>query len=189
MRAAPLMRRQRLARPCRNGLTANARLTLWLPCSRLTRCEVAELRRRDWSSRRARPRGRRNASSRPEKPRVARSASLQRRRDESNDCETQRNERVKALARSLPKTLYRSVDEADLEREAHALALLRERFAEWQTLGYIPSRAITPGAKTNEPVRTRGWTHWHHLFTPRQLLAWVADARDCSTTLSTTFSR
>ncbi len=25
-------------------------------------------------------------------------------------------------------------------------------------------------AKMTEPIRTRGWTHWHHLFTPRQLL-------------------
>ena len=78
--------------------------------------------------------------------------------------------RVQALARTLPKTLYRSVDEADLEREAHALALLLERFAEWQTLGFIPSRAITPGYNTDQPIRERGWTHWHHLFTPRQLL-------------------
>src|SRR5207244_3962217 len=22
----------------------------------------------------------------------------------------------------------------------------------------------------HEPIRTRGWTHWHHLFNPRQLL-------------------
>lgn len=29
---------------------------------------------------------------------------------------------------------------------------------------------IEPGAKTDEPIRTRGWTHWHHLFNPRQLL-------------------
>ena len=79
--------------------------------------------------------------------------------------------RVRAITRSLPKTLYRSVDEADLERETHALALLQERFAEWQTLGYIPSRPITPGAKTDEPIRTRGWTHWHHLFAPRQVLS------------------
>ena len=78
--------------------------------------------------------------------------------------------RIQALAKSLPKTVYRSVDDADLEREAHALALLRERFAEWQTLGYIPSRAITPGYNTDQPIRERGWTHWHHLFTPRQLL-------------------
>ena len=65
---------------------------------------------------------------------------------------------------------YRSVGDADLQREARALALLQERFAGWQAKGYIPSRAITPGQKTDEPVRTRGWTHWHHLFRPRQLL-------------------
>src|SRR5206468_7245106 len=27
-----------------------------------------------------------------------------------------------------------------------------------------------PGEKTDEPIRTRGWTYWHHLFNPRQLL-------------------
>jgi adenine-specific DNA methylase len=65
---------------------------------------------------------------------------------------------------------YRSPQKADLEREAKVLDLLRERFAEWQAKGYIPSRRIEPGGKTDEPIRTRGWTHWHHLFTPRQLL-------------------
>lgn len=65
---------------------------------------------------------------------------------------------------------YRAPDSADLERERRVLALLEERFAEWQALGYIPSRQIEPGDKTDEPIRTRGWTHWHHLFNPRQLL-------------------
>ena len=69
-----------------------------------------------------------------------------------------------------PKVEYRAVGEADLRREAEALRLLEERFAQWQAEGHIPSRAITPGHKTDEPIRTRGWTHWHHLFTPRQLL-------------------
>jgi adenine-specific DNA methylase len=65
---------------------------------------------------------------------------------------------------------YRAPDDNDLRREARVLELLRERFAEWQAKGYIPSRRIEPGDKTDEPIRTRGWTHWHHLFTPRQLL-------------------
>jgi adenine-specific DNA methylase len=65
---------------------------------------------------------------------------------------------------------YRAPTEADLRREERVLDLLRERFADWQAKGYIPSRKIEPGAKTDEPIRTRGWTHWHHLFTPRQLL-------------------
>ncbi len=65
---------------------------------------------------------------------------------------------------------YRSVGKPDLEREKKVLELLRERFLEWQAKGYIPSRRIEPGEKTDEPIRTRGWTYWHHLFTPRQLL-------------------
>lgn len=65
---------------------------------------------------------------------------------------------------------YRAPDSADLRREERVLELLRERFADWQAKGYIPSRMIEPGAKTDEPIRTRGWTHWHHLFNPRQLL-------------------
>ena len=29
---------------------------------------------------------------------------------------------------------------------------------------------IEPGFNTDQPIRERGWTHWHHLFNPRQLL-------------------
>ena len=66
---------------------------------------------------------------------------------------------------------YAAPDAADLAREAQVLALLRERFADWQREGFIPSKAMPEdGEKTDEPIRTRGWTHWHHLFTPRQLL-------------------
>jgi putative DNA methylase len=65
---------------------------------------------------------------------------------------------------------YRAPTEADLRREERVLELLRERFHHWQSAGYIPSRRIEPGDKTAEPIRTRGWTHWHHLFNPRQLL-------------------
>jgi len=65
---------------------------------------------------------------------------------------------------------YRAPTAADLQREAKVLSLLMKRFDVWQSSGFIPSRMIEPGAKTNEPIRTRGWTHWHHLYTPRQLL-------------------
>ena len=66
---------------------------------------------------------------------------------------------------------YAAPDAADLAREAKVLALLHERFADWQRAGFIPSKAMPEdGEKTDEPIRTRGWTHWHHLFTPRQLL-------------------
>jgi adenine-specific DNA methylase len=66
---------------------------------------------------------------------------------------------------------YAAPDAADLIREDKVLSLLRERFDLWQRDGFLPSKAIPQGGeKTDEPIRTRGWTHWHHLFTPRQLL-------------------
>ena len=67
---------------------------------------------------------------------------------------------------------YAAPDASDLTREAKVQELLRERFVDWQREGFIPSRAIPQsGAETDRLFRERGWTHWHHLFTPRQLLA------------------
>ena len=69
------------------------------------------------------------------------------------------------------KRRYAAPGADDLAREAKVLELLRERFAAWQREGYIPSRAIPErGVETDRLFRERGWTHWHHLFTPRQLL-------------------
>ena len=65
---------------------------------------------------------------------------------------------------------YRAPTEADLKRKAEVLRLLKDRFQDWQVKGFIPCRKIEEGAKTDEPIRTRGWTHWHHLYNPRQLL-------------------
>jgi adenine-specific DNA methylase len=65
---------------------------------------------------------------------------------------------------------YRAPTAEDQAREGKVLALLRERFSDWQARGYIPSRRIEPGDETTRLQRERGWTHWHHLFTPRQLL-------------------
>ena len=66
---------------------------------------------------------------------------------------------------------YRKVTKENLARENRVIELLKERFSEWQKKGYIPSRRIERGGdKTEEPIRTRGWSYWHHLFTPRQLL-------------------
>jgi putative DNA methylase len=59
---------------------------------------------------------------------------------------------------------------ADLQREAKTLSLLLERFDNWQAKGFIPSRRIESGYNTDQPIRERGWTYWHHLFSPRQLL-------------------
>ena len=65
---------------------------------------------------------------------------------------------------------FRSVTEDDLRRERIVEDFVGKYLAEWQDKGWIPDMRIEPGAKTDEPIRTRGWTHWHHLFNPRQLL-------------------
>lgn len=77
-----------------------------------------------------------------------------------------------AMGHDVTKTVrrYASPDQNDLAREAKVLELLRERFTDWQHKGFIPSKAIISGYNTDQPIRERGWTHWHHLFTPRQLL-------------------
>ena len=65
---------------------------------------------------------------------------------------------------------FRPVDEDDLNRERVVEEFVATHLAEWQAKGFLPDMRIEPGDKTDEPIRTRGWTHWHHLFNPRQLL-------------------
>lgn len=65
---------------------------------------------------------------------------------------------------------FRTITDNDLERERKVDNFVQEHLEEWQNKGYIPDMIIEAGSKTDEPIRTRGWTHWHHLFNPRQLL-------------------
>ena len=74
------------------------------------------------------------------------------------------------LHRPRRKTFFTGVNESDLERERKVDGIVRENLTTWQKGGLVPDMAIEPGDKTNEPIRTRGWTYWHHLFTPRDLL-------------------
>ena len=68
------------------------------------------------------------------------------------------------------KRYYTAPTRGDLKREERVVALLKERFKEWQEKGYIPSSRIEEGYNTSQPIRERGWTYWHQLFNPRQLL-------------------
>ena len=65
---------------------------------------------------------------------------------------------------------FRSVTPEDLDRERIVEEFVAEHLADWQAKGWVPDMRIEPGDKTDEPIRTRGWTYWHHLFNPRQLL-------------------
>jgi putative DNA methylase len=65
---------------------------------------------------------------------------------------------------------FRGVTAADEERELIVHKYIASHLPEWQEHGWVPDVPIEPGEKTDEPIRTRGWTHWHHLFNARQLL-------------------
>jgi putative DNA methylase len=69
-----------------------------------------------------------------------------------------------------PSTFFAAPTEYDLANEARVVAIVKERLSSWQQRGLVPEMRIEPGEKTDEPIRTRGWTYWHHLFTPRHLL-------------------
>ncbi len=147
------------------------------------RKEVTALRQRDWL---AEDRALEDARQAVRATRGSRSTKSNRaeatqRLREARDAVESRRARVATLARAIPGTLYRAVDAADLERETDVLALLRQRFGEWQVRGYIPSRVITLGKETSRLMRERGWTHWHHLFTPRQLLLHGTLSEACAT--------
>lgn len=65
---------------------------------------------------------------------------------------------------------FRTVSAEDLVREQKVINHVAANLAMWQQTGLVPDSRIEPGDKTDEPIRTRGWTHWHHMFNPRQLL-------------------
>jgi adenine-specific DNA methylase len=67
-------------------------------------------------------------------------------------------------------TFFREVGPDDLAREAKVEAIVANNLASWQESGLVPDMAIEPGYNTDQPIRERGWTYWHHLFTARHLL-------------------
>jgi hypothetical protein len=74
------------------------------------------------------------------------------------------------LDKARQTTFFAAVTDEDLGREQKVEGLVRENLENWQREGLVPDMEIEPGDKTDEPIRTRGWTHWHHLFNPRQIL-------------------
>jgi adenine-specific DNA methylase len=82
-----------------------------------------------------------------------------------------------------PETYFASVTSSDLEREKKVEQIVSENLVKWQENGYVPDNEIEPGDKTDEPIRTRGWKYWHHLFNPRQLLLFSLLRKDASPTL------
>jgi putative DNA methylase len=75
-----------------------------------------------------------------------------------------------SLDKGRQETYFAAVTEDDLTRERKVEAIVRENLARWQDEGLVPDMRIEPGENTDQPIRERGWTHWHHLFGARALL-------------------
>ncbi|WP_455232447.1 anti-phage-associated DUF1156 domain-containing protein [Geopseudomonas aromaticivorans] len=67
-------------------------------------------------------------------------------------------------------TYFSAPTEKDLEHERKVEAIVAESLARWHAEGLVPDMAIEPGDETTRLFRERGWTHWHHMFSPRDLL-------------------
>jgi len=77
---------------------------------------------------------------------------------------------IDADGKEQTERYFRAPDKHDISREDQVHRLLEERFTIWQANGFTPKKGIQSGYNTDQPIRERGWTHWHHLFNPRQLL-------------------
>jgi putative DNA methylase len=69
---------------------------------------------------------------------------------------------------------FRSVGEADLERERRVQDYVARHLADWQARGWVPDMRIEVGGPPRyqglDLIRARGWQYWHHVFNARQLL-------------------
>ena len=69
---------------------------------------------------------------------------------------------------------FRAVTEADLDRERTVERYVAEHLGQWQANGWVPDMRVEIGGppryQGRDLVRSRGWTHWQHLFNARQLL-------------------
>jgi adenine-specific DNA methylase len=79
-----------------------------------------------------------------------------------------------------PRTWFAAVTEGDLAREKKVAQFVEDHLSDWQQAGFVSDMQIEPGNNNSQPIRERGWTYWHHLFSPRQILnlALAAQASD-----------
>jgi putative DNA methylase len=75
------------------------------------------------------------------------------------------------LDQARQDTYFASVGPADLQREELVQRIVAENLESWQARGLVPDMAIESGYNTDQPIRERGWTYWHHFFDPRSLLS------------------
>lgn len=74
-----------------------------------------------------------------------------------------------AAGKGNPRTWFAAPTVDDHTREREVNRIVGENLADWQDAGFAPDMQIEPGYNTSQPIRERGWTHWHHFFNARHL--------------------
>jgi len=69
-----------------------------------------------------------------------------------------------------PRTWFASVTTEDLARDEKVAAYVERNLSDWQHDGFVPDMEIEHGNNNSQPIRERGWSYWHQLFCPRQIL-------------------
>ena len=69
---------------------------------------------------------------------------------------------------------FRAITEDDLCREKIIQDYIAQNLVDWQANGLLPDMRIEVGGPPRyqglDFIKARGWTHWNHVFNPRQLL-------------------
>ncbi|WP_431274342.1 DUF1156 domain-containing protein [Variovorax ureilyticus] len=82
--------------------------------------------------------------------------------------------------KARPEVLIAAPTADDIFNDELVESIVAKNLSAWHAKGLIPNMEIETGDKTEEPIRTRGWTYWHHLFSPRQLLMLALVRREIS---------
>lgn len=72
-----------------------------------------------------------------------------------------------SLGSTRQETYFAAPSDDDLERERQVERIVATNLERWQAEGLVPDMPIELGHETTRLTRERGWTHWHHVFTPR----------------------
>jgi len=67
-------------------------------------------------------------------------------------------------------TFFAAANDADLTTEQRVQEYIKSNLEAWQAAGLAPDMMILSGKENEGLIRTMGWTWWHHVFSPRQLL-------------------
>lgn len=75
-----------------------------------------------------------------------------------------------SIRKGRQETYFAVPDADDLDTEKRVEDYVRSNIVAWQRDGLVPDMQIESGEETSRLLRERGWTHWHHLKSARDII-------------------